>query len=432
VIELSLIALLGPLTPSPTASLALEAASEASAAEAQPQDLAQASPSPSEAAIPPGLSPNPTLGDRLSFAVIGSLFSITPTSSQRQALPTLPNAGEDAAFDELAWSVDGRLAAIYNLKEVYVWGANGAAPTQVFQSQCAHMPNLDLLWSAQGGTLLIKEVCDVPNSTSAGHMSLYIANAADGSSARQLPGLPADISSRPFVSPDGSQVTYVQGGHLYRLAVNAPQPQRLTTEPGVYGAAGSPLAWSPDSQQIAFFEGRYPNQRLNVINADGSNRRLLTPAQDFQIYRSRIYWSPDSSRIAFYQPVDPPYDNREVLQLVTLATGEIRTLSEPGFFDALSWSPDGQKLALASGKIENQDVYVLDLATGVFTQVSQGPLAQIMKTLWSPRGDWLAFSGEPTGQDLANQVLYTVRPDGSELRSLTSPNEYVYPFAWQP
>ncbi|MBD2259255.1 PD40 domain-containing protein [Pseudanabaena sp. FACHB-2040] len=422
-IELSLMVLLGQASyPLPASTLAHT-------------DLAQAAPSAQNAPDPgsrSGVTSPRELTSNLSFAVISSLFSIAPTSANRQALLTLPNAGEEAPFDELSWAADGRLAAVYNLREVYVWTPNSPAPTQVFNSQCAYMPNLDLIWPSQGTTLLIRELCEAPASTSSRSMSLYVSDATSISGTRRLPGLPTNLSSRPYVSPDGSQVAYVEADHIYRLTIDAAQPQRITTQPGVYGAAGSPLAWSPDGRQLAFFEGNYPNQRLNVVDSDGSNRRLLTPEPDFQIYRSRIYWSPDGSRIAFYQPVDPPYDNREAVQLVTLATGEIRTVTIPGFYDALSWSPDGQKIALASGKVENQELFVLDVATGEFTPLTPEPLAQVMNTLWSPGGDWIAFSGEQAGQDLANQVLYAVRPDGTELRSLTSPDEYVYPFVWGP
>lgn len=413
-IELSLLALLGStsgsaVAPQPIATVPLTAPL-----------LAQAAPPTADAAQ-----------DILSFAVVDALFSTAPDARERQALLTLPSQ-EAGPFDELTWSGEGRLAAVYNYGEVYIWNPASASPTQVFESTCAYLPNLSLFWANQGKTLLIQEVCDVPNSETGDSIGLYLSDGAGPQGTRPLPGLPDDISSQLYISPDGSQVAYVWQGNIYRLALNGARPRQVTSEPGVYGAAGSPLAWSPDGTQLAFYEGSYPFQRLNVIDTDGRNRKVLTPGPNFQIYRSRIYWSPDSRSIVFFQPFDPPYGNQETLQLVNVATGEIRPLTRPGFYDAVSWSPDGQKLALAVGEVERQSLFVLDLATETFTPLTAEPLAQVLQTLWSPSGSWLAFSGEPVGQELGNQILYTVRPDGSDLRSHSADDEYVYPFTWQP
>lgn len=321
---------------------------------------------------------------------------------------------------------------VYGYSQVLVQDGSGGA-TAVFTSSCPHLPTLDLAWAAQGQTLLIKEQCQAPASASADTLSLYVAevDGAAVAAARQLSGLPSGLTALSL-SPDGSQVAYVQGDRIYRRAVNGSRAELVTPQPGAYGAAGSPLAWSPDGSQLAFFEGRYPNQRIYVAAVEGGEPRLLTPEPDFQIYRSRLYWSPDSQQLIFYQPADPPFSNEEIVQLLTIATGEIKALTRPGFYDGLSWSPDGRQLVLASGRIENQGLFLLDLATAAFTPLTVDPMAQVLQSQWSPDGGWIAFSAEPAELALGNQILYSVRPDGSELQPLTSADEYVYPFSWQP
>lgn len=374
-------------------------------------------------------SPRPA---RLSFAIAGGVFAIAPIGGPRQSLLQLP-AADDAPLDELAWSIEGMLAVVYGYAQVLVQDGAGGT-TAVFTSRCPHLPTLDLAWAAQGQTLFIKEQCQAPASASADTLTLYVAEVNDAGAvtpARRLSSLPSGLTALSL-SPDGSQAAYVQGDRIYRRALNRNQAELVTPQPGIYGAAGSPLAWSPDGSQLAFFEGRYPNQRIYVTAVEGGEPKLLTPEPDFQIYRSRLYWSPDSRQLLFYQPANPPYGNEEIVQLVTIATGEIKPLTRPGFYDGLSWSPNSRQLVLASGKIENQGLFLLDLATAAFTPLTPEPIAQVLQSQWSPDGSWIAFSAEPAGQALGNQILYSVRPDGSELQPLTSPEEYVYPFSWQP
>ncbi|HEY9763153.1 MAG TPA: hypothetical protein V6D07_11555 [Trichocoleus sp.] len=369
----------------------------------------------------------------LSFAAVNTVFSIRLDGAERQLLISPPAENSEAPLDELAWAQDGQqLAAVYNYGEVYVWRREANTITPVFKSQCTYQPSLDLAWTAEKSTLLIKEFCNAPTSSSTDSRRLYISDAQGLEGTRQLSTLPDDIESDLYLSPNGEQVAFVRAGHIYRASIDGTPPQQVTQEPGIYSAAGSPLAWSPDSSKLAFYEGTYPNQKLYVMDANGRNRRLLTPEPNHQIYRSRLFWAPDSRRLAFYVPHDPPYSNEEVIKLVDTSTGTLKTLTVPGFYDALSWSPDGQKLAFASGKIEDQTVYVMDLSTEKFIPVTEEPLAQVLQTQWSTNSQWIAFSAELANQDLGNQILYTVRPDGSELRSLTSPDEYVYPFTWQP
>ncbi|HEY9879938.1 MAG TPA: hypothetical protein V6D29_15900 [Leptolyngbyaceae cyanobacterium] len=387
--------------------------------------------------IPPTwLAADPSLEasseELISFATVNTVFSIRLDGAERQLLVSPPVDNAEAPLDELVWAADGQqLAAIYNYGEVYVWRRDTSTATPVFKSQCPDQPSLDLTWATEG-RLLIKEFCNAPTSNSTDSLRLYLSDARGLAGTRLFP-LPEGLESDLYLSPDGEQIAFVRAGHIYRVAIDGMRrPQQVTREPGIYSAAGSPLAWSPDGSKLAFYEGTYPNQRLYVMDADGRNRRLLTPEPNHQIYRSRLFWAPDSRRLAFYVPHDPPYSNEEVVQLVDTATGTLKTLTVPGFYDALSWSPDGQKLALASGKIESQSVYVMDLATEKFIPLTEEPLAQVLKTQWSANGHWIAFTAEPANQELGNQILYTVKPDGSELRSLTSPDEYVYPFTWQP
>jgi Tol biopolymer transport system component len=340
--------------------------------------------------------------------------------------------GADALFFNVNWSPQGdQVAVVRDFGEVYVMRTGQAQPTAVFESECFRPPSLDLAWQQRGDILVIRQMCDPPVSGTPGSLDIFLATQSGQLSS--LTNLPEDLQSDLYISPDGTEVAYVANQHIYILGTDDAAPRRLTQEPGVYGAAGSPLAWSPDGGQIAFYEGHYPFQRIHVIHSDGTTRRLLTPDPDFQIYRSQLAWSPDGSRIAFYRPTNPPHSNQEAIHLINLDSGAINPLTRPGFYDALSWSPDGRQLAFASGtQFEAQAMFIYDLTSEEFTPLTPQPFQNVLASAWSPAGDWIAFTATPIGDELGTQILYTVRPDASDLKALTAPDEYVYPFAWMP
>ncbi len=364
----------------------------------------------------------------LSFATPNGLFRLEPDSGDREAL--LPEG--DRPFNALAWSGSGeRLAIVQNYGEVYRVEPGAGSPRLVFSSDCQQLPTIDLTWQPDGETLVIKQRCPAPTAGAPAELALFLHHPTG--EVTDFTTLPDSPESDIFLAPDGSQIAYVTGQHIFVAGLDGSRPRRLTQTPGIYGAAGSPLAWSPDGTQLAFYEGNYPFQQLNVVRADGGDRRLLTPEANFQIYRSIVLWSPDGRYIAHYRPHNPPLSNQEIIALVNVNTGETQSLTRPGFYDALSWAPNSQQLAFASGaQAGRQTLFRMDLVSQEFTALTNQPLQNILDSQWSPNGDWIAFTATPPGDSLGTQVLHRVHPDGTALTPLTALDEYVYPFAWVP
>lgn len=364
----------------------------------------------------------------LSFATPNGLFRLEPDSGDREAL--LPEG--DRPFNALVWSRSGqRLAIVQNYGEVYRVGLGATSPELVFSSDCQRPPTIDLAWQPDGETLVIKQRCPAPTAGAPAELDLFLSRPTG--ELASFDTLPDSPESDVFLTPDGSQFAYVTGQHIFVAGLDGSRPRRVTQTPGIYGAAGSPLAWSPDGTQLAFYEGSYPFQRLNVVSASGGDRRVLTPEANFQIYRSRVLWSPDGRYIAYYRPHNPPFSNQEVVALVNVNTGETQALTRPGFYDALSWAPNSQQIALAVGaQADQQNLFRLDLVSQAFTALTSQPLQNILDSQWSPEGDWIAFTATPPDDPLGTQVLHRVRPDGTALALLTATDEYVYPFAWVP
>jgi len=195
---------------------------------------------------------------------------------------------------------------------------------------------------------------------------------------------------------------------------------------------GSP-AWSPDSNKIAFVSTRDGNSKIYVMNPDGSGLKNLTntPALD-----GSPAWSPTGNRIAFERHEDDfrlPVGNRVIYVMdsngsipkgITASTFEDVKDTEP------AWSPDGNKIAFASTRDGNFEVYVMNPEGSgpVYDSENQSwyfkeelerltnNLAKDSEPAWSPDGSKIAFTTDRDG----NFEIYVMNPDGSGLKNLTN------------
>jgi Tol biopolymer transport system component len=128
--------------------------------------------------------------------------------------------------------------------------------------------------------------------------------------------------------------------------------------------------------------------------------------------------SPDRSEIAVVSSGDiwtVPAAGGEARLLVSHAATESRPL----------YSPDGTRLAFASDRSGDGDIYVVTLATGALKQVTFDDGAERLEA-WSHDGRWLHFSS--TGRDIAGMGdLYRVRADGG-TPMLVSADRYTSEF----
>jgi Tol biopolymer transport system component len=142
--------------------------------------------------------------------------------------------------------------------------------------------------------------------------------------------------------------------------------------------------------------------------------------------RSPVF-SPDGEKIAFQS------DRDKGGIFVMGATGEsVRRATEFGYNP--SWSPDGSRLVFAtevvdfrpSSRLSTSFLSIVDLETGVVTRIPGDQDA--VQPAWSPDGSWIAFWGLPAGT--GQRDLWIVRPDGSEVKTVTSDPPMDWSPAW--
>jgi Tol biopolymer transport system component len=198
----------------------------------------------------------------------------------------------------------------------------------------------------------------------------------------------------------------------------------------VFGTADS-LFQSVPTGQIAFTSKAHGNMDIYIMRIGvGDPQQLISNTSDD--YWSS--WSPDGRRLAFASnrrgnfdvyaidvPDDPEYSGDEGALAIQPLTTNLADDLEP------AWSPDGRQLAFMSIRGGNVDVYLLDLESGTESQLTDHPAADWLPA-WSPDGNRVLFVSDRDG----DAEIFLMDPDGTNQRPLTS-NEVTdeYP-AWSP
>jgi len=139
-----------------------------------------------------------------------------------------------------------------------------------------------------------------------------------------------------------------------------------------------------------------------------------------------IEWDPRSADYAFLGNRD---GNGEVYLASDASPAPVNLTTDPSFDGFPSWSPDGSSIAFDSDRAGNgnRDVYVLSLNGGTPRRLTTDPGFDFVPD-WSPDGEWIAFTStrdsdfDPVAGNFEafRGEIYIIRPDGSDLRRLTT------------
>jgi len=196
-------------------------------------------------------------------------------------------------------------------------------------------------------------------------------------------------------------ITLVAAGGV--IAVNG---QRVSDE----GEEDVDPAWSPDGKHIAFMSARLGGFSLFVMDADGSNVRLVTRPE--KSFLGSPAWSPDGKSIA--------YVDDKTIYIVGIDGSGQRHLATGYNPD---WSPDGKSIVYSSAYNE---LHIVD-ADGKNDRTIAIDAYAVDSPRWSPDGTLIAFHALVAGPDgdTWKTGIAVIRPDGTEYRHLgwgTSPS----------
>jgi len=223
----------------------------------------------------------------------------------------------------------------------------------------------------------------------------------DGRAASPPPaGTPPAGSVNPALAAGTPAAFVTQAGFL---------PTPLPTEPGGSAAAVLATPVGGGVGEIAFASARGGLPQLYLMNADGTDARQLTNANEGACQPA---WSPDGARLMYTSPCRAnqesyPGSGILILDLEDMSSRPLPTIPGGGDFDP-AWSPDGQRVAFTSMRErERPHVFVMNLDGSNLTSLS-APLAMQSQPAWAPNGQQLAISSN----ELGNPRLFLIPVSG--------------------
>ncbi len=232
----------------------------------------------------------------------------------------------------------------------------------------------------------------------------------DGSKRTQIPNYDGSCSD-PNWSGDGSQVTFISNGDVFVMNSDGSQKTRLTQN----GNRSKPSI-SPDGSRIAFLLGSpsknpgYSTRNVYIVNSDGSNEHPLVSGADLSSLGFAPSWSPDGSRIAFATGwVKSNIAMSDIC--VAMVDGSKQYIISPhnGIYYFYSWSADGSLIAFHDGNnffISNPDGSNLKR----LNDSSSIQCISDMPLIWSPSGTSIIYAA--SDGDIHNNNIYLVGVDG--------------------
>ncbi len=239
-------------------------------------------------------------------------------------------------------------------------------------------------------------------------------------------------------SPDGSRVVYHK-----RLTVAPPAWKKMWSRNPKYDLTLTGILPAFDPSGEHFVCTTRPTGVLGAsiaIAATGVDRFDL-------IYQDKTrnilapQWSPDGRQIifgigvfdaffngfhgVFLKPEDRAEGGAQIAVVNRDGTGFREITTGPNNNGFPSMAPDGKRFVYRSFGPEGDGLRIMNLETGKSTMLSQG---YDNFPLWSPRGDRIIFSR----QDHGDYEIYSIKPDGTEVKRLTNSRGNDAHTAWSP
>jgi len=349
---------------------------------------------PSSSASPSAspLAPEPAaLGPgRITYTKDGDVYVAKMDGSDARKILS----GGAQAYDDPRWSGDGRISVTRDASgaqdhdlDIELTDATGARPRKVGQATSGQGGTYQL-WSPDGTRLAIldrtaitiigggKPTTLLPPSGDRWDVSDVVTFSWSPDGTRLLAGV---------CVPQGDSCDKGAATRLMLVPVDGRPPRELPP--------GWMATFSPDGSKIAFVASETAGFQLSVMDADGTNRRVLVPpvANGSWTYDLTYAWSPDGRSIAFHHSVDDG-NGVDLMGGKGLWVKDVDSDAPPraitldaGIFGVHAWSPDGRWVLVSGFENDVSHLAAIDVLTGAEQILAEG--TQDGDWIWGPSPD---------------------------------------------
>lgn len=190
--------------------------------------------------------------------------------------------------------------------------------------------------------------------------------------------------TNPRLSPTGKRALFQHRGDIFTIPVEEGSWRNITRTAGI---ADRHPVWSPDGEQIAWFNDESGEYAVVIADQDGRDARRIEIAEPSFYFTPT--WSPDGSKLAF---TDTDY---RVL-ILDVGSGDIDHVdtdryAHPERSMNPEWSSDSRYVAYARRLgTQLRAIIAYDTETSQTHQLTDG-MADAISPVWDESGDYLYF-----------------------------------------